>query len=142
MLLDTCVLSELVKPRPAPAVVSWFEAAADPDLHVSVLTLGEIAKGARRLPTGAKRARIETWLAQLRTEFADRIVGVNDETAILWGRLAAEAEKRGRSLTVVDGLLAATAIHLRMPLVTRNVDDFKGIALSIINPWDSRPAAG
>ena len=135
MLLDTCVVSELMRPSPDPDVVAWVTAANDSALHLSVLTLGEIRKGIRRLPAGSKRQRLETWAEKLHSEFAGRVIPIDDGIALLWGDLAAEAQRKGIVLAAVDGLLAATAMRHGMPIVTRNVDDFSNVGVEIVNPW-------
>jgi predicted nucleic acid-binding protein len=135
MLLDTCVVSELIRPAPEPSVVAWVKAADDEQLYLSVLSLGEIRKGTHRLPAGPKRKKLEAWAERLRSEFSKRILPIDDGIALLWGELTAEARRKGFVLTAIDGLLAATAINHRMPLVTRNVDDFSAVAVEIINPW-------
>ena len=136
MLIDTCVLSELIRPRPDANVTAWFEHAAEEQLSVSVLTLGEIEKGAERLPRGPKRRRIEEWLLALRRDFADRVLSIDDSIARRWGQISAQAERKGRALAVVDGLLAATALHHGVALVTRNVDDFAMTGVTLLNPWE------
>lgn len=140
MLIDTCVLSELLRPRPDANVLVWFDEAAEDQLFVSVLTLGEIEKGASRLARGPKRRRIEEWLAELRRDFADRVLGIDEDVALRWGRLAAAAERSGRALSVVDGLLAATAMQHGMALVTRNTRDFDHTGVRLIDPWRAAAA--
>lgn len=140
MLLDTCVLSELQRPRPDPNVLAWFDEAPEDQLFISVLTLGEIEKGASRLPRGPKRRRIEEWLAELHRDFGDRVLAVDDAVARRWGRLAAAAERSGYALSVVDGLIAATAQQHGMAVVTRNTRDFAHTGIRCINPWQEPSA--
>ncbi len=133
-LLDTNVISELARPAPSPAVVSWFEQTPDESLHLSVLTLGEIRKGVERLPESAKRERLRLWLEiNLPEWFEDRLLPVDACVAERWGRLMAEA---GRPVPAIDSLLAATALHHELRLVTRNVQDFRFPGLEVINPWE------
>ncbi len=137
MLLDTFLLSEITKPRPDPGVLVWFEATLETQMHLSVLTLGEIRKGAFALAPGARRDRVLTWLSGIARDFAARILPVDPDVAMLWGELAGEARRRGKQVGVVDGLLAATAIRHGLAVVTRNVDDFVPTGVRVVNPWDS-----
>ena len=133
-LLDTNVVSETRRKAPAPKVVAWVSQADPSDLFISAMTLGEIAKGvalgAKQSP--AQAAGLEQWLAETRTEYANRIVAIDADIAEAWGRLDAK-----RSLPVVDGLLAATALVRGMTLVTRNVRDVAGAGITLLNPWNA-----
>jgi predicted nucleic acid-binding protein len=133
-LLDTNVVSETRRRRPDPDVMRWLEASG-PDAHfVSVLTVGEIAKGIgqrrRRDPEGA--ALLARWLRGLRELFAERLLVVGDAEATCWGELAGHA-----GLPVIDGLIAATALVHDLTLVTRNTKDFAGTGARLLNPWQS-----
>lgn len=138
ILLDTCVISELIRPRPDPAVIAWFDAQRDEDLFLSVLTAGEIERGATKLPFGPQRDRIEDWLHELLDAYEERLVGIDTDTALRWGDLSARAAARGRTLPVIDALIAASALRAGMRLATRNVSDFEGTGLTIVNPWEGR----
>ena len=132
-LLDTNVVSELVRPRPSPRVLRWIEALPPTALHLSVLTLGEIRSGVERLPGRARRERLRTWLEQeLPAWFEDRLLPVGAEVADRWGRLVAQV---GRPLPAIDSLLAATALHHDLRLVTRNIGDFDFPGLNVVDPW-------
>lgn len=136
-LIDTNVLSELRRKLPDANVVAWFEGRARQSLHLSVLTLGEIRKGIERLndPAGATRQQsLNDWLEQdLPTFFLGRVLPIDSGVADRWGHLLAHA---GRPLPAIDSLLAATALHHNLTLVTRNVKDFAGTNVHLINPWD------
>lgn len=136
LLLDTNVLSEVVKPRPSPRVIAWLRERSALDLAVSVLTLGEIESGVSRLPAGERRDALRRWLAtDLVERFAGRILDVDQDVALAWGRLSSEGRMSGRELPVIDGLLLATAAVHRLTLVTRNVADCEGRGVEIFNPW-------
>jgi predicted nucleic acid-binding protein len=117
-------------------VLSWLGAVDESQLYLSVLTLGEIRKGASALPDSRKRSGLEVWLErQVKVRFAGRILPITEDIAERWGWLAAEAKTRGRALPVIDGLLAATALHHNLVLVSRNVTDFLTTSVPILNPW-------
>ena len=137
ILLDTCVVSELARPAPDASVLSWLEGVRDDQLRLSVLTLGEIKKGADLLEPGARRDRVDAWLAELRANFGDRILPVDESVAMQWGTISAAGRRSGRVRPPIDSLLAATAICHRLKLATRNVADFEGTGVVVVNPWES-----
>lgn len=131
-LVDTCVLSELVKPRPSPQVSEWFDLAPPGALYVSVLTFGEIRKGIEKLPDSRRRARIVAWLeTELPAWFEDRVLPVDAGVSDEWGRLMA----RPGNIPAIDGLIAATALRHRLTVVTRNETDFAATGVELLNPW-------
>lgn len=135
-LLDTNVISELIKSKPDGNVLRWIDETEETILFLSVLTLGEIRNGIERLNPGKRRGRLESWLTvDLRLRFQDRILSVNDAIAERWGALSARAGKNGRPVPVIDGLLAATALHHDLMLVTRNDSDVTGTGVPTLNPW-------
>jgi len=137
-LLDTNVISELVKPKPDPAVTSWIDATDESLLCLSVLTLGEIRKGISFLPHASRRASLETWLDHdLVLRFAGRILVIDQAVADRWGRIAAKALAGKSPLPVIDGLLAATAMQHNLTLVTRNTKDVAITDVAVFNPWTS-----
>jgi toxin FitB len=137
-LLDTNCISESVRVRPEPNVAKWMQAVDQGLLYLSVLTLGEIRKGLAGLPQGTRRARLEAWLeVEIRARFYGRILPIDSDVADRWGLLAAEVKRRGKTLATVDALLAATAIHHNLTVVTRNAADFAGLPLPVLNPWEA-----
>jgi predicted nucleic acid-binding protein len=137
-LLDTCVVSELTRPKPHRRVAQWIRSAAETRLYLSVLTLGELRKGTERLPESHKRNRIDAWLSnELRNRFSGRILPVDDEVAERWGIESAKAERSGTPLPVIDGLLAATGLVHGMTVVTRNTKDMQQTGAELLNPWES-----
>ena len=105
-------------------------------LYLSVLTLGEIRKGLAGLPQGKRRTSLETWLEiELGARFAGRILPIDVSVADRWGLLAANAKKEGKTLSTIDGLLAATALHHNLTVVSRNDSGFADTQVQVLNPW-------
>jgi predicted nucleic acid-binding protein len=135
-LLDTNVLSELIKRNPDANLVRWIEETDEQIMYLSVLTLGEIRKGIAQLRTGSRRGTLEAWLqSDLRSRFEHRILTIDEAIADRWGTLSALGATKGKPLPVVDGLLAATALHHNLTLVTRNTSDVLYTDVSTLNPW-------
>jgi predicted nucleic acid-binding protein len=135
-LVDTNCISEAVRLRPDPRVMSWLEGADEDLLYLSVLTLGEIRKGVASLPQGRRRASLESWLnLELQARFSGRILSIDEAIADRWGLLAATAKNKGRGLSAIDGLLAATAIQHNLTIVSRNDADFADTQVPVVNPW-------
>jgi predicted nucleic acid-binding protein len=134
-LIDTNVVSELVRAKPDAAVLDWFANTPDEALFLSVLTLGEIRKCVEKLADPQRREKLRVWLEHdLRDWFGPRILPVGPDVADHWGRLLAQAD---RPVPAIDSLLAATALHHDLRLVTRNTRDFAYAGLDVINPWES-----
>src|SRR5580658_25492 len=105
-LLDTNCVSELVRTKPEPRVLDWMRVAEESLLYLSVLTLGEIRKGAAALPQSRRRTYLESWLeSDLQVRFSGRILAIDNAVADRWGWLTAEAERKGKPLSAIDGLL-------------------------------------
>jgi predicted nucleic acid-binding protein len=137
-LLDTNVISELVRRKPEARVAAWVEAADEMLLHLSVLTVGEIRMGIVSLPNTSRRMALGAWLdGELAVRFTGRILSIDEGVADRWGRLTARAETGGRRLPVIDGLLAATALHHNLTLVTRNTKDVAATGVPVFNPWSA-----
>jgi len=132
-LIDTNVISELIKIKPDKKVINWFDTVPDRELYLSVLTIGEIRKGLVKVNNDAKRGTIRTWLDyELMTWFSDRILPIDQHVANKWGLLQAQVNK---TLPAIDSLIAATALHSDLIIVTRNTKDFDIISLETINPF-------
>ena len=133
-LLDTNVVSELVRPKPDERVLQWFRAVPDSALHLSALTVGEIRKGLELLEKGSRKEQLRVWLEQeIPAWFEGRLLAIDTAVADRWGKLLAQVN---RPLPAVDSLLAATALYHDLRLVTRNAADFPYPGLEIINPWN------
>ena len=135
-LLDTCVISEAMRPRPEPRVLAWLEARRTDDLYLSVVSIGELKEGIERLPPGKRRHDLQSWLDdKLLVDFMDRTLELDIHTALVWGELRAEAMNRGAPPPVVDSLIAASAVRHGLTVVTRNVADFRSLKVKTLDPW-------
>lgn len=134
-LLDTNIVSETMRRRQNKLVIGWLEQVPAEALFVSVLTLGEIRKGIERLADKKRREKLRLWLEHDLPEwFEGRVLSVDLAVADRWGRLLAEV---GRPVPTIDSLLAATALHYELRLVTRNARDFDYPELEVIDPWQN-----
>jgi hypothetical protein len=137
-LLDTMVLAEPARPDPDTRVLAWLGMHAPLDFAISVLSLGEIRKGVSLLRSGPKRVTLERWLQQeLPAQFGERVLPVDTSVATAWGQLAADGQRRGRPLPVVDGLLLATAQAYDLMLITRNTRDCADRGVPVLDPWET-----
>jgi len=135
VLLDTCVVSELIKPAPDPIVLAWTGDTPEGACLLSTITLGEVMNGIWRLPAGKRRSRLEAWFEGLLARYETRILPVDAAVARKWGRLSGELAGRGAPTAMADGLIAATALVHGLTLATRNIADFKPFEVEIVNPW-------
>ena len=137
-LLDTNIISELVKANPEPSVTSWIDDVDESLLYLSVLTLGEIRRGIATLHQSRRRATLEAWLDKdLNARFEGRILPVDQDVADRWGLLTAAARIAGRVLPVIDGLLAATALEHNLTFVTRDTGQIPTLGVAVFNPWEN-----
>ena len=136
ILLDTCLISEVLRPEPSPQVTAWLDSLPEEQVYIPALVIGELVKGVEMLPKGSKRSALRVWLEQFRQRFAGRILSFDEATAVRWGDLTAQCRTSGRRLPVIDSMLAATALHHSALLATRNVSDYKGTGVEIVNPWE------
>jgi toxin FitB len=135
-LLDTCLISELIAKQPNPKVLNWLDEQIPETLYLSIITMGEIAKGVSKLTASKRKQSLDTWLNQtLPDRFAGRIVGIDIKTMLLWGEMTGKLEKQGRMIPTMDSLIAAIALQNSLSLVTRNEKDFAGTEVVIVNPW-------
>lgn len=137
-LLDTCVISELVKPVPDPRVISWMNRVSSDSLYICVITVGELRKGIVKLPESRKKTELIVWLTTLLEDYQDRVYPIDLPVAENWGIILANAEKSGTPMSSLDSLIAAVAYTNNLTLVTRNERDFEPSGIPIANPWDAR----
>lgn len=135
-LLDTCVISEFTARQPAEKVVSWL-AGLDPDsVFLSVITLGEIQKGIDKLPASKRKESLQSWLKDdLLVRFHDCLLPLQTGEMLTWGTLVSRLETRGRPMPLIDSLIAATALHHDLVVVTRDEEDFASSGVRLLNPW-------
>ena len=135
VLLDICVLAELRHPRGNEVVKTTVALIPDEDLYLSALTVGEIAGAITLLPNGRKKRGLNEWLIRLNSQFADRVLTVDFETAQFWGEIRARAQQAGEILPAVNGLIAATALRHGLHLMTRYPTRFTATGVLIVDPW-------
>lgn len=135
-LLDTCLISELIKKVPNAAVVHWLDEQDEQSLFLSVLTIGELQNGISKLAASARKDELQVWVEHdLTLRFTGRVIDIEMEAVLIWGRLQGESEQRGESLPVMDSLIAATAVAHGLVVVTRNVKDLERCQVRVCNPW-------
>ncbi|XTI73142.1 type II toxin-antitoxin system VapC family toxin [Acidithiobacillus sp. AC3] len=134
-LLDTCVLSEMIKSAPDAKVIQWFQARKPHELLISSMTWGELQRGVVRLPQSKRRSELTVWLQQLEAGFEDRILSFDQQTSEVWAQMVVLAEAQGKSMAAFDSIIAASARACDCILVTRNVHDFAHANIDVFNPW-------
>lgn len=135
-LFDTCVVSELTKRVPDPAVLRFVESCDESSVYLSVLTVGEIVKGITKLADAQRRTLLEDWLEnRLKPRFHGRVLAITDRVAEVWGEVQGAAERDGCPIPTIDGLLGATAIVHDLVVVTRNESDIGRTGAKVLNPW-------
>jgi len=142
-LLDTNIISDIVKPKPSESLLTWMANQRDDHLFIASLTLAEIHRGILDKPNGRKRAALEVWFAGPegpQALFAGRILPFDDKAGLVWARLMADGKAKGRTRSGLDTIIAATAEAHACIVVTDNERDFDGI--ETINPLRSLPAVG
>lgn len=137
-LLDTNVLSELLRAEPDGLVLRWFSQQHADALFVSAITQAEMLYGAAMLPRGRRRAQLEQALqAMFDEEFARRVLPFDGQAGVAYAALVATRRSTGKPISQFDAQIAAIALTHRATLVTRNVDDFNGCGLTVVNPWQA-----
>ena len=136
-LLDTCVISETRRKTPDPRLLSWLSKVDLSELYLSVVTVGELRRGACSAKDIVQRVGLMSWVdCVVNPWFAGRVVEFDLETAEAWGSLFGECVLRGRTPSVCDSMIAATVFQAGMTLVTRNVKDMEGAGVRLLNPFD------
>ncbi len=134
IVVDTNVWSETLRPDPHPAVLSWLTARAA-DVHMAVTTVHELKFGIELLPTGRRRAALETRIEQVLTDLRPRVLAYDDRAARVHALLRAQARRAGRQLSAEDGQIAAITQVADAALATRNTPDFADLGIRLVDPW-------
>ena len=135
-ILDTNVISELVAVQPNPNLVLWVENVPPEQVYLSVITIGELVKGIKKLPDSKRKEALVAWLhSDLLVRFQDHLLPLDASVLIIWGHLVANLEASGHPMPAMDSLLAATTAEGEFTLVTRNVDAFIHAGINLLNPW-------
>ena len=136
-LLDTCVISELVRPNPNPRVTSWVSLQHEEDLFVSSIAIGEIQKGISKLPDSPKKDELQEWLTlELIGRFHRRILGIDLKVARKWGEIQALSERSGAKMPAIDSLIASIGLVHNLTVATRNIRDMEASGVNLFNPWE------
>lgn len=141
-LLDTNVIAEISRTRPDPNVEKWIKSQPEYFLFLSVLTIGEYHKGIEHLPPGDKRrATVRRGVVALERRFSGRVLSLADKIVVRWGAISGEVKRQtGHSPSVIDTMLAATAIEHNLYFATRNVIDVQLSGAVVFNPWKDDPS--
>ena len=134
-LLDTSLLSELIRKEPNQGVLDWIKDKEESSLFLSVLTIGELRKGIVKLKPSTKKKELTLWFAELESRFKDRIIPIDIQISLKWGEIQANLEVKGNSMPTIDSLIASTALCKNLIVVTRNGKDMKQSHVEILNPW-------
>ena len=135
-LLDTCVISEIIKPQADENVIAWMQTQSEENLYLSVLTFGEIEKGIEKSHDEARKRKLQLWVEEdLKQRFEGRIVPIDLDVSVKWGALQGAAELRGKPMPAIDGLIAVSGLVHNCIVVTRNVADMQQSTAELFNPW-------
>ncbi len=135
-ILDTNVISELVRKQPDYNVVTWLDGQDELSLYLSVLTIGELMKGIFKLKDPERISSLETWVIHdLSPRFRGRLLPLDEPVMLTWGKLQGQAAQENRTLPLMDSILAATALTHGMTVVTRNTKDLTSCGAYVLNPW-------
>ena len=136
-LLDTNILSELRRPRPAPKVLSFIETLPLDEVYVSVATLAELRYGIELVTDAPRRADLNDWLTNvIRPMFDQRVIPITEDVMVKWRLLVEEGRKTGHTFSQPDLIIAASAAHHGMTVVTRDRSQFDKARVPVINPWE------
>lgn len=134
-LLDTCVISELIRPQPDPKVIEWFASKQAHQLYISSITWAELRRGVLKLPDSKRHKQLTEWLESISQQFGQRKLVFDTETAECWASMMARLEAQGKPMAILDSFICAIAKQHKLVLVTRNVKDFINAQVELVNPW-------
>jgi len=135
-LLDTCVICEIIKPKPDKNVVAWLKNQNEDDLFLSVLTLAEIEKRIVKAADATRKIKLQLWVADdLKKRFEGRVIPVDLDVAVKWGEIQGAAELSGKPMPTIDGLIAVSGFVHDCVVVTRNTADMMQSKAALFDPW-------
>jgi toxin FitB len=135
-LLDTNILSELRRPKPEPKVTAFIAAQRLESLYISTVTLAEIRFGIELLPDAARRSELNNWLSlKMRPMFEQRVLEITEDVMLKWRLLVEEGRKTGHTYSQPDLIIAATALHHGMTVVSRDTAEYAKARVAVFNPW-------
>ncbi|TXH70773.1 MAG: type II toxin-antitoxin system VapC family toxin [Thiothrix sp.] len=136
-LLDTCVISEVIKREPNKNVIAWLQAQDEANLFLSILTFGEIQKGIQKHSDPTRRKKLTIWLEDdLKKRFDNRILPIDLKVVTNWGSIQGAAELIGKPMATIDGLIAVSGLTYNCIVVTRNIADMEQSRAALFNPWE------
>lgn len=137
-LLDTCVISEVIRKKPNKKVLNWLKEQEESTLFLSVLTFGEIEKGIEKSADSRRKNKLKLWVeVDLKQRFEGRILPIGMQVATKWGEIQGKSELSGKPLPTIDGLIAVTGLVNNCIVVTRNVSDMQQSTVELLNPWEN-----
>ena len=137
ILLDTNVVSEVMRPNPSSNVINWLNLRNNIDLFISSITIAEICYGLRILPEGQRRQLLQSRFEQFVSQgFAKNTIGFNESAARAYAEIMGTRKEKGRPMSLPDGQIAAIAQTNHLSLATRNITDFEGCGIKLINPFE------
>jgi len=137
-LLDTCVISEVIKPKPSSKVLEWLKKQDEENLYLSVLTFGEIEKGIEKSADKKRKNKLRLWVEEdLKQRFEGRVLPIDIKVASKWGEIQGKSEMEGKPLPSIDGLIAITGLVNNCIVVTRNISDMQQSSVELLNPWEN-----
>ncbi|MCF6235188.1 MAG: type II toxin-antitoxin system VapC family toxin [Gammaproteobacteria bacterium] len=135
-LLDTCVISEVIKPKPSSKVLVWLKQQDEKNLYLSALTFGEIEKGIEKSADKRRKNKLRLWVEEdLKQRFEGRVLQIDIKVASKWGEMQGKSEMAGKPLPSIDGLIAITGLVNNCVVVTRNISDMQQSSVELLNPW-------
>ncbi len=138
-LLDTCVISEAIKPQADKNVISWIQSQNEENLYLSVLTFGEIEKGIEKLNNSKRKRSLQLWVEDdLKKRFEGRIISIDLDVSVKWGTVQGKAELAGKPMPAIDGLIAVSGLVHNCVVVTRNISDMSQSSVALFNPWQKQ----
>jgi predicted nucleic acid-binding protein len=135
-LLDTNIISELIRPKPNENLIGWISEQKEENLYLSVITIAEIIRGISKLDNGKKKERLLNWVGKdVSQRFSGRILDFDEKCAFIWGEWQGEGDRLGTPYAIMDSQIASISFRFELTLVTRNTKDFKKLPIKCVDPW-------